>query len=96
MKDTRNALDLRLTASITAFVAQSFLVRGHEVSMPKNEVTDPVYVWRLTIMDRLMVVETVQCIRDSRNGVLLRQTQYSVNMRLLLRPRKLTPMFAVG
>lgn len=64
--------------------------------MPKNEVTDPVYVWRLTIMDRLMVVETVQCIRDSRNGVLLRQTQYSVNIRLLLRPRKLTPMFAVG
>jgi hypothetical protein len=37
----------------------------HEVSMPEDEVADPVDVRLLVVVHRLMVVETIQCVYNS-------------------------------
>jgi hypothetical protein len=83
--------DLRLTASVAALIPQCLLVRSDEVTVPEGEVTDPVDRRRLIVVHSDMIVVPMHRPRDPRFGVLLGQTDDGVQVRFLLRLRKLTP-----
>jgi hypothetical protein len=99
-------MDLRLTTSPSTILSQSFFVRGDKVAMPKNKMAlwylataskienstyNPVDVGLLVRMNSVVVIETVDGSRHSRNSIFLRQTLDCFNVRSSFRHRELSP-----
>ena len=75
---------IRFAAKISTLGAQSLFVGGHEVSMPKNEMANPMDIRGLTVVNGFVIVKTIQGLCNPRNSILLCQTQHGINVGLLL------------
>lgn len=64
--------------------------------MPKQEVANPMNIWGLAVVDGLMIVETIQCLCNSRGRIPVCQTQHGVDVGPLLWPRQLSPVSHVS